>query len=407
MPATGSRRDEITDVLARVDLAGLMDELVAVSVGHGTGRRWQCPDPAHPDAHPSVTVRAGRDGQQRWSCWSGGHRGDALDLVRLTRGFDHRQALDWLTTHTGLTTTPPRPAAVVPAVPVGPSPVVARYVRLCERVLWGPQGRPARHWLHARGFNDEILRVNHVGFDLGRDRMRRTRGLPPGFTPAVTFPLHNPTGDIVYVQARTLDPTARAKYINPSSTLAANPRISWTQPPPSTAASPPAAAGVLVVCEGIPDALIATQAGFRSVAVIGTWTADRTVGARLALEADDGAKIVALFDNDPAGRDAATRLARLLDEHGHPIDVIHPPVPGFDLNDWARHDPRWPTAITDPTSTPTTATAALDGHHKSPVAMSSPLARDLIELTNALPPPTPAGDTTTRDRASADLDALH
>ena len=105
--------------------------------------------------------------------------------------------------------------------------------------------------------------------------------------------------------------------------------------------------GLLVVCEGVPDALIASQAGFRSVALIGTWAADRAIGARLAIEADDDVELVTVFDADAAGRDAAIRLDAHVAEHGHRTRIMAPPMDGWDLNDWARHDPGWADEVVD------------------------------------------------------------
>ena len=74
-------RDEL---LARTDLAQVLD---ALTTGHGDGHRrtWNCPEPDHPDVHPSVTIHTDRHGVQRWRCWSGGHGGTAIDAVIAAR----------------------------------------------------------------------------------------------------------------------------------------------------------------------------------------------------------------------------------------------------------------------------------------------------------------------------------
>jgi DNA primase len=339
--SSASTHNQIGELLARVDLAALMDQLIPISIGNGHNRRWQCPIPNHEDTRPSVTVSRHRDGHERWTCWSGGHRGDAIDLVTAVYGHTHDRAVEWLSNQTGVIHREPRNAPPRPPQATGPSPLVARYAKLCEAVLWSRQGEPARDWLHERGLGDDVLRANRVGADPGRDLMRRRRGLPPGRSPAVTFPLLDEHGDIVYVQARTLNPSEPVKYTNPSGTLAPNPRLGWIQ------GITPTPNDTLIICEGIPDALIATQGGYRSVALIGSWAADRAVASRLALEADDGCRLVTVFDADNAGREAGARLRDLIGAHGHDITVVEPPVDEWDLNDWARHHPSWTRELAD------------------------------------------------------------
>ncbi len=221
------------------------------------------------------------------------------------------------------------------------SPVVERYVALCESVIRGPQGRPVREWLHARGIDDSTIRANRLGADLGRERMRRQRGLPYGAGVAATFPAFDPVGNVTYVQARYLDPSATGrKYDNPSATLAPHPRLSF--PAPGGERS-----GVLLVCEGIPDALIAAQAGFTSVALLGAQTPDDRVAMRIAHHADDrGLEVVIVADPDSAGRQLSSVLADHLASHGVDAVSISPPG-GLDVNAWALADPDWHHLLDD------------------------------------------------------------
>ena len=79
---TGERtrqpRWEIADVLARTDLAQLLDQLATPATHNIRGRRWHCPMPDHDDQHASVTLHTDHRGHERWRCWSGDHthRGD-------------------------------------------------------------------------------------------------------------------------------------------------------------------------------------------------------------------------------------------------------------------------------------------------------------------------------------------
>jgi hypothetical protein len=100
------------------------------------------------------------------------------------------------------------------------------------------------------------------------------------------------------------------------------------------------------VCEGIPDALTAAQAGFTAVGLLGAHAPDRAVAARLATAARrDALAIVTVIDADPAGHRLADTLGQLLASHGLNLAVIEPPQDGLDLNAWARIDADWPSVL--------------------------------------------------------------
>jgi hypothetical protein len=230
----------------------------------------------------------------------------------------------------------PRPA-VARFVPLDPA--VGRYAQACERILWSNAGREVRDWLHRRGFTDALLRANRVGADPGRRMLPRRRGLPYGASTAAVFPALAPNGDIHYLQARYLDPTDGDKYDNPAGSLGSNPRLAWTRT--LDAASRP---GVLVVCEGIPDALTASGAGFAAVGILGSQAPDERVAAQLARHAGEHRqRLVAVVDADPAGRAWGRRLRDLLQVQGAELTMLEPTV-GGDLNEWARRDPTWSRA---------------------------------------------------------------
>ena len=215
-------------------------------------------------------------------------------------------------------------------------PLVEHYVNICRSVLNGSVGRPVREWLHQRGLNDKTIDANRIGADPSRRLLRRQRGLPYGAGVAATFPAFDPTGNVTYVQARYLNPddTGR-KYDNPSAALAPHPRLAF---PVTTAHAP---ADILVVCEGLPDALTAAQAGFASVALLGAQTPDESVGSRVALFAEQrGLAVTLVCDPDPAGRHVAEMLTPLLAKRGVEPNVVVAPG-GLDLNEWALNDPTW------------------------------------------------------------------
>jgi hypothetical protein len=340
-------RWQIADVLDRTDLARLLDELAEPATHNVRGRRWHCPLPDHEDHHASVTMHTDYRGHERWRCWSGDdtHRGDAIDLIVATQRISRGEAVDWLAQRAGM--TPDQPLPAVPRRARGPRPThvpldpsVVQYAVACERILWGPTGRPVREWLHGRGFTDELIAANRVGADPGRRMMPRRRGLPYGNSIAAVFPALDPDGHVQYLQARYLEPGAGPKYDNPSAALGSNPRLAWAR---SVGRSSP---DVLIVCEGIPDALTAAGHGFRSSAVLGSQAPDHSVANRLGSFAErHGLALVAVVDNDEAGHAWGVRLSHLLDDTGRDLVMVEPPVPAMDLNNWATHDPGWARSL--------------------------------------------------------------
>ncbi len=332
----------IADVLDRTDLSVLLDQLAQPAGRTGPGRRWHCPVPDHDDHRASVTMHTDRSGHERWRCWSADHRGDAVDLVTAVTGQTRSDAVDWLAARAGMTPDRPLPAPRPRTIPARPAatvmdPVVAGYVRACARILAGPAGEPVRRWLNDRGIDDTTITANLLGADPGRRALRRRRGLPYGASPAATLPTLDPAGNITYVQARYLAPEmVGRKYDNPAAALAPNPRLGFTVTP-----GPPRG-GPLLVCEGMPDALIAAQAGYTAVGLLGAAAPDDAVAVRLVGHATNtGADGIALVcDPDPAGRHVAGTLTPLLTAHGHPPVVVTPPD-GADLNAWALTDPGW------------------------------------------------------------------
>jgi len=394
MPAHRDQpRWSIEDILERINLDDLLDQLAEPATS-SRPRRWHCPVPGHDDHHASVSTHTDARGHQRWRCWSGDdtHRGDAIDLVTITQGLNARDAIAWLAEHVGLhrddNAAPRRPRPTRPSPPppaVMPlAPTVVDYVHDCAQRLWTPAGHDILDWLtNTRGFAHEVLRANHVGADPGRARLPRAPGLPVGRGSAATFPALDPNGQIRYVQARYLHPDTGHKYDNPASRLGTNPRLAWTQPATPTATRPDVnRPAVLFVCEGIPDALTAAQAGHLAVAILGAQAPDTNVATRLAHHAHTAnLELIAIIDADPAGRTWGQRLADLLAEHDQALTIVEPPADGLDLNSWAAQDPTWHTTL-PVAALPTTARTderALDAIHPThtPIDMASSVPRSL------------------------------
>lgn len=325
------------DVLSRTRLPDLCDETLGPRRGRGPSASWPCPDPGHgpqTGQTPPVTVFGTRDGTERWRCHACGAGGTAVDLVMRLDGVGFREALDRLGQRIGAPeaerarVVPLRPSGPVPPVEV--SPAVDAYVSSCEAWLWGPGGRAFRRFLAARGLGEEVLRANRVGADPGPRALPRADGLPKGGA-AVVLPLLDAAGRAVYLQARYLQPRDR-KYDNPAGSLVpVSPRLGEVRLP-----GPATRADVALVCEGIPDALTAAQAGWRSVAVLGAGLPDERV-ARAISERFPTETLVIAFDADHRGHAGAKHLGRLLDraDAGARTVMLDLPDGAGDINAWA------------------------------------------------------------------------
>jgi hypothetical protein len=353
---TGSMpRLDREELLARTDLAALATEVCGEPRGRGRSARWHCPNPDHPDAHPSMGIyRRGR-GPARWKCHACGEGGTAVDLLMISAGVGAGEALRELARTAGLTPPEPaqrphgRPRALQPppgtamptvaAPPPAPDPSVERFVAAAAEMLWQPVGDVARRHLRARGFAEDLLRANRVGFDPGPALLPRPGGLPRR-GPGVVFPALDPvSGTAVYFQVRSLSPrfAAERKYDQPVVQLAPNPRLAAVR------VSGTPVLGLLVICEGFPDALTVAQAGLPAIAVLGVSHAGPENAGDLArrILTDHAHPAYAVcFDSDVRGVQSAARLADRLARLGATVARLVPPAGHKDLNDWWQANPQ-------------------------------------------------------------------
>ncbi len=343
----GYQRDE---VLARTDLAQLATEICGPPAGHGRSAKWHCPNPDHPDSHPSMTVFAGQRAE-RWKCHACGEGGTAIDLWMISQHTSVGDAITALGERCGapaspragdapprlkhlLTTPAPTPTdRTTPRVDTGGFDVrVETYVAAAADLLWSHRGEGALQWLHQRGFADPVLRANRVGYDPGPRALRRPKGLPYRGS-GIVLPILGPGEHAVWAQTRYLDPIgAGRKYDSVVSDIAANPRVAVIR------TAGPTRPGVVVLTEGIPDGLAVAHTPTQPVAVVGTANTGPDVAQRLHDAFPDAAFVVA-FDNDVAGRCAGPKLGAHLAELGHTVTATTVPAPHNDLNDWWRADP--------------------------------------------------------------------
>jgi hypothetical protein len=326
-------RDEL---IRRVQLDELCDQLLGPRKGRGRSASWSCPSPEHgpqTGKTPPLSIFVSRAGEQRWRCHACGAGGTALDLAMLAGGIDFKEAIEHLAARAGLAPGPaPLPRVSRPerrpaplAAPT-PNPTIEDYVTRCESTLASPAGAEVRHWLMRRGFSLPLLAANRVGADPGVHQMPRAKGLPRG-GPGAVFPVLQDR-QAVYAQLRYLRPGAY-RYANPSAELAALPRIATVR-----LAGVVRQPDLVLITEGIPDALSAADAGCPAVALLGTGLVDQAVANALVTRWPDKRLVVA-FDADAPGARSSTQLSALLAAGGaHATATLRLPTGTGDLNEW-------------------------------------------------------------------------
>lgn len=310
-------------IVAGTDLRQLADELLG---GHKGERNptWRCPNPNHAQTGrtPPVSIFNGHRGEQRWRCHGCGMGGTAIDLVCVARPTNVLGALVYLSDRQRSGSLVASDWQSEQQPPARPDPAgFAAYVDDCARRLWRPEGRAVLHWLtHDRGLDPETLAANGIGADPGPRTQRRPQGIPRGAGAVLTA--FDPHGAPVYAQLRVLRPRGdQPRYLNPSSGLIENPRLTRLRPTEIRCRS-------VLVTEGAIDGLTAASAGYRAVAILGAGYPDRLVAEHLARLTGP---IVLAFDPDPAGALGSDRLASLLAARRRPALRL-PPGAG-DLND--------------------------------------------------------------------------
>ena len=101
---TTSSSKEVLEAIDLERLSQLMDKVCKGWKGVGRARRWNCPNPQHPDKTPSATVFPASYGKAtaRWKCHSCGAGGTAVDLITISNNVDWKVAMDELRRFLGM-----------------------------------------------------------------------------------------------------------------------------------------------------------------------------------------------------------------------------------------------------------------------------------------------------------------
>jgi hypothetical protein len=286
-------REPLAALVARIDLAALVEQYAGPGRRSGKVLTFSCPNPAHADRHPSFTVDTHSN---RARCWSQcDFSGDALDLVRWLEGLDVPQAAARLRAHLGecespapitrkakpapVTTQRRAPLSTLPGETV-PDEVKARHLaRYCEFRRW------------------PLSVVEAFGLDVVRDKSGALRVRHSYFAPTAS-------GEWVAAWAQDRGPAAaRAKWLSTPGAPAL---------PYNLASLERDDLWAVVITEGPADAITAALAleSVEGVGVIGVPGAHswQMAWARLTF----GLRVVIVRDNDLAGEKFAERIAATL-----------------------------------------------------------------------------------------------
>ena len=323
----------VAEIKGRLPVADVVGESVQLRKA-GTTLKGLCP--FHGEKTPSFVVTPARD---TWHCFGCGKHGDIFTFLMERDGLSFPEALRTLAARAGI------------EIDERTKREDARRARLREVLdaaiafyhavlLHSKSGAPALEYLRGRGFTDETIERQQLGWAPGGwDTMtrqlaakrqitsgelvevglasprQRGGGVYDRFRERVIFPIRDANGHAVGLGGRILGKEGEGgvdrgpKYLNsPATPLFDKSRTLYLI---DRAKSPIRKTGQAVIVEGYTDALMAHQAGFDNVvASLGTALTPQQV----ALLTRYAKRIALAYDVDTAGEKAGTLGATALEE---------------------------------------------------------------------------------------------
>ncbi len=322
---------------------GFLDELrTRVSLSAVVGRKvtwdmrrsnmakgdWWAPCPFHQEKSASFHVD---DRKGYYYCFGCHAKGDAVTFLKETANLSFMEAVEELAREAGMTLPARDPKAAEKADRRGQlAQVVEEAIRFYRLQLKTGAGAPARRYLsEKRRLADTALDRWEIGWSpdnaqavvdhlrakgVAEDLMtasgvvaRADSGrLYDRFHARVIFPIRDARGRAISLGGRSLDPNARAKYLNgPETELFDKGRSLFNQGPARDAAGK---GKPLIVAEGYMDVIALSEAGFTAaVAPLGTAVTEDQL--RLIWRISD--EPVIALDGDAAGIRAGLRVVDL------------------------------------------------------------------------------------------------
>lgn len=320
----------LDEIRARVSIARVLERKLSWDQRKSNaakGDYWAC-CPFHQEKSASFHVD---DRRGFYHCFGCQASGDAITFLREAENMGFMEAVEILAREAGLPMPErdPREAAKADRR-AGLVEVMEEAARFFRLQLRAAKGQGARDYLRRRGLGEAAEERFGIGWAPDsrtalRDHLA-AKGVPPKamdvaglviqpeeggapfdrFRGRVMFPIRDPRGRCIAFGGRSLDPNARAKYLNsPETPLFDKGRTLYNHGPAREAA---AKSGALIVAEGYMDVIALAEAGFAHVvAPLGTAITEEQL--RLIWRTAD--EPVVALDGDRAGLAAAMRLIDL------------------------------------------------------------------------------------------------
>jgi DNA primase len=309
----------VAEIKSRLAVADVVGETVALRKA-GVAFKGLCP--FHGEKTPSFVVTPARE---TWKCFGCGKGGDIFTFVMERDSLPFGEALTLLAAKAGVTIDDRSRAEDARKLRL--RDVLEGAVSFYHAILTSHElGRPALDYLHSRGFTDETIEAQRLGWspdswDACSKALAAKRGATPAELAAVGLTTERDGGRGAYdrFRARVIFPIrdANGKITGLGGRLLPEVDKSRTLYLIDKAKPAMRKSGTAVLVEGYTDALMAHQSGFTNVvASMGT----ALTPAQVALLLRYGSKILLAYDVDAAGAKAgafgATELLRLVTELG-------------------------------------------------------------------------------------------
>jgi DNA primase len=314
--------DEIKSRLRPSDVIGKTVKL------RKQGREYVGLSPFTKEKTPSFYVN---DDKGQFFDFSSGKTGDLITFLQETQRLSFSEAVEALAAEAGLALPAVDPrAAEVEKKRQGLSDWLELAAQWFEAELRRPVGREARAYLEKRGLPEAEWARFRLGFSpSGRTALKDyliAKGARPGelvdaglliapedggspydrFRDRIIFPIGDARGRVVSFGGRSMDPQARAKYLNGPETSVfhkGHQLYGLAEARKILAAAPSGESPPLVVVEGYMDAIACHRAGIPAVAPMGTALGEEQMEMLWRHHPEPTLS----FDGDRAGRQAAAR----------------------------------------------------------------------------------------------------
>jgi len=286
----------LTDLVAQTDLNALVQRYTTAARVTGNQTLYHCPNPAHPDRHPSFSVITNRSGKQVARCFSQcAWHGDAIEFLKWIDNLSTAEAAKKLREFLGLSVSQTFSSATsTPSkrlLSVSPRPQDST-----QRLTGEHSDRFLSAYLRSRGWPQSVAQT--FGLEVVIDEKKEARIRHPYLVPH-----EHGTWVAGYWQDRG-NKNAEPKWLSPrgSSPVLFNLKSLEV-----------AHLEAVVICEGAPDTITASLAleGCTCVAVVGVPGVNAWQPSWAQLF--NGLRIVIAADNDNAGRALEEAIRRDID----------------------------------------------------------------------------------------------